>query len=83
MLVMMKNTCRPAWPNSGCWASASKVAAMKTREQQHVADDADRPGPDPAAQAADGRGEAEPVAEDLAPGDRVAGDGQVGVVEPW
>ena len=30
MLVAMKNTCRPAWPNSGTWASASKVAAMKT-----------------------------------------------------
>ena len=30
MLMMMKNTWRPACPNSGCWASASKVAAMKT-----------------------------------------------------
>ena len=30
MLVMMKKTWRPAWPNSGCWAWASKVAAMKT-----------------------------------------------------
>ena len=30
MLVMMKKTCRPACPNSGCWAWASKVAAMKT-----------------------------------------------------
>jgi hypothetical protein len=30
MLVMMKNTCRPACPNSGTCASASKVAATNT-----------------------------------------------------
>jgi hypothetical protein len=30
MLVRMKNTCRPACPNSGTWASTSNVAAMKT-----------------------------------------------------
>ena len=51
-------------------------------EEQDVADDADRPRPDPAAQAADGGGEPEGVAEDLAPGDRVPGDGHLRVVEP-
>jgi hypothetical protein len=47
-------------------------------EQQDVADDADRPRPDPPAHAADRGGEAEAVADDLPPGDVVAADGQMG-----
>ena len=81
MLVMMKKTCRPAWPNSGSCASASKVAAMNTVNSSTLPTM-------PTGQAQTRRrrpptAEANPkrVAEDLAPGDRVAGDGQLGVVE--
>src|SRR3954470_13891431 len=34
MLVTTKNTCRPAWPNSGTCASAWNVAAMNTENSR-------------------------------------------------
>ena len=70
-------------PSRGLRRVASKVAATNTREQQDVADDADRPGPDPAAHAADRATRtrsALPTISRHVIG--VAADGQVGVVEP-
>src|SRR5450631_504488 len=49
------------------------------REQQHVADDPDRPCPDPPLHSPDRRGKTEPVPDDLAPEDRLSEDAQLGV----
>ena len=48
-------------------------------EQQQVADDPDRPRPDPPFEPADRRGEPEGVPDDLAPQDLLAEDAQLGV----
>ena len=71
----MKNTCRPAWPQSGCACGVAELAGDEDREQQHVADDADRPGPDQAPHAEDRAGEAERVADDLAHEELAPGHG--------
>src|SRR5674476_280674 len=49
------------------------------REQQHVADDPDRPCPDPTPEPADGRCEPEGVTDDLTPEDLLAEDAQLRV----
>src|SRR6185312_15337068 len=54
-------------------------AADEDGEQQQVAHDADGPGPDLATHAADGAGQPEDVADDLAGQQRAAADGDVGV----
>ena len=59
-----------------------RPATEEHREEQDIADDADRPRPHPSPHAADGGGEPEQIAEDLAVVDRVAADVPLCCVEP-
>jgi hypothetical protein len=56
--------------------------AEEDREEQSVADDAHRPGPHLAAHAANGARDAEDIADDLPPEDRLGADLQLGVEQP-
>ena len=77
MLVMMKKICRAACPNRGWRVSASNVAAMKTENSRTLptipTGQAQMRRRSPPMR----RGEAEGVAEDLAPQNRVGADGDV------